>query len=67
VLYWIRFMIDMHTSSGARLNDASVEGADTAFGMEPELDIPCADQMCSIVTLDYLERRDRADRRRYSI
>lgn len=59
----MKLLIDTRTSSGKLLSDAQAEVNQEA----EDFDTPCTDQQMTLVTLEYLERRDRLDRRRFCL
>lgn len=63
----VRIIIDTTGPCGTPLNDSPLEDRNALS--EPEDDdreMVCVDQMTQVVTLEYMEKRDRMDRHRYS-
>lgn len=56
----MNLLIDTRTQSGRLLSDAGAGGH-----KDEDFDPICTDQQMTLVTLEYLERRDRLDRKRY--
>jgi hypothetical protein len=59
--------IDMHEPDGTPLNDSPVEDRNSILGLGDDFDHLCNDQLTQVVTLEYLEARDRMDRMQYSV
>lgn len=59
--------IDTHEFDGTPLNDSPLEDRNAILGLAEDFDPLCNDQLTQVVTLEYLEARDRMDRGVYSL
>jgi hypothetical protein len=60
--------IDTHEENGTPLNDSPLEDRKAILAEDDDGDeFIGRDQESTVVTLEYLERRDRLDRQRYSV
>lgn len=67
VISGVNIAVDSFEDDGTPLNDSPLEDCRTLRGEEDDREHLCADQMTSVVTLEFLERRDCLDRMRYAI
>lgn len=63
----ITILIDTTEPSGVPLNDSPLEDRNSLLGQDDDREMFCTDQLTQIITLEYMEKRDRMDRMRYSV
>lgn len=65
----VKISIDTAAEDGTPLNDSPREDRELLKFTDDDdgREILCTDQLTNIVTLDYLERRDRRDRMQYTV
>jgi hypothetical protein len=64
----VKIIIETSEEDGTPLNDSPREDRNSILVEEDDgRDMLCTDQLSTLVTLEYLEKRDRLDRMMYSV